>query len=148
MRAWILAWGVAAGLLVAGCGGDGADEGPPTKEEYISQGDEICALGTLRIGTEAQARFGSPQAKGTVSPKFSREVVVPTLRTEVLDRLRALEAPPGDRAAVRAITDALERSIDRLAAKPELLSAPDVGGAFDKANSLAQAYGFNQCGRN
>lgn len=128
-------------MLIAGCGGT------DPKQEYIANGDEICALGTFQIGSEAQNRYGTPQAPPKKAEQFSRQVIVPTLRSQVLEKLRALPAPEGDEQTVAAIFDALERGIDTLKADPGLLADPDVGGAFDEANSLAQAYGFKQCGQ-
>jgi hypothetical protein len=138
---WMLAATIAVGAFIAGCGG-----GSDPKQDYISEADKICALGTFRIASEAQKRFGQTAAPAKQAPKFSSAVVVPTLQTEVLARLRTLTPPEGEQQKTAAIWDALERGIDTLKADPSLLTEPNTGGAFDQANSLAQAYGFKQCG--
>jgi hypothetical protein len=138
---WIFAALTVAGALMAGCG-DGSDP----KQDYITQGDKICALGTFQIGSEAQNRYGQAAPPPDQAPQFTTEVVVPTLQTQVLDKLRALDPPEGDEQKTAAIWDALQRGIDTLKADPSLLNEPNTGGAFDQANSLAQAYGFKQCG--
>ena len=134
--------GVAAGLL-AGCG---EEEDP--KAEYIADGDEICARGTFAIGQEGRDRYGTPQPPPKKQKEFTTEVIVPTLQTEVLEKLRELTPPEGDQQTAAAIYDALERGIAALRDDPELIEEPNIGGAFDEANRLAQAYGFQQCGRN
>ncbi|MGH2956116.1 MAG: hypothetical protein ACRDL6_03885 [Solirubrobacterales bacterium] len=140
--AQVLAIALVVGAAVAGCG----DEETDSKEEYIAKGDEICALGTFEVGNRAQARYGMPSPPPQQAPQFAREVIVPTLQREVVAELRQLTPPAGDEAKVDAIYDELERALDRLRSNPELITEPDAGGAFDEANRLAQAYGFQQCG--
>jgi hypothetical protein len=135
---------LAGGAMIAGCGG-GDDDADP-KQEYLQTGDEICALGTFQIGNEAQQRYKTPQPPPKEQNEFTEEVVVPVLRTQVLEKLRALTPPEGDAQRVSAIWAALERGIDALQANPELLGEPNTGGAFEEASRLAQAYGFQQCG--
>ena len=129
------------GALVAGCG-----EGTDPKEEYIANGDEICALGTFQIGSEARNRYGRPAPPPEQAPRFARQVIVPTLQTQVIVKLRELTPPEGDEQRVAAVYDELESAVGRLRRNPDLISEPSIGGAFDEANRLAQAYGFQQCG--
>jgi hypothetical protein len=138
---WMLAALTVVGALVAGCGGSDDPKG-----DYITQADKICALGTFHIGSEARDRYGQPAPPPKQVAKFTGEVVVPTLQTDVLDKLRALTPPEGDEKKTAAVWDALQRGIDTLKADPTLLTEDNTGGAFDQANSLAQAYGFKQCG--
>lgn len=141
----LLAFTLGGGVLLIGCGG-GGDEEPDPKQEFLAQGDRICALGTLDIGNEAQDRYGTPQVPAKKQTEFTRKVIVPVLSTEVLTRLRALTPPEGDEQEVEEIYAALEMAIDTLDADPSLYSEPNVGGAFDQVNTLAQGYGFRQCG--
>jgi len=131
---------LAAGAFAGGCGGE------DPKEEYIAEGDEICARGTFKIGRTAQARFGSPAPPPEQAPQFARQIIVPTLQQRVVDKLRELDPPEGDDETVAAIYDELERAIDRLEENPDLINAPNTGGAFNEANRLAVDYGFKQCG--
>jgi hypothetical protein len=144
---WALALALAALALAAGCGGEDGDDTDP-KEEYIAQGDEICARGTFTIGTQARERYGTPQPPPKKIEEYGKQIVVPTLQTEVVEELRALPAPEGDEQTTAAIYDALEQAIDELRADPGLIADANVGGAFDEANRRAQAYGFRQCGSN
>ena len=140
-----------AGTLAA-CGGDdddGGDEtgggGSPSKEEYITQGDEICARGTAEIAKQAIEKYGSAQPSVDQVKSFARDVVAPTLQRQV-DELRALDPPKGDGDTVDEIYDAADEGIAQLEKDPDLLAEPGAGGAFDEANELAQDYGFQQCG--
>jgi hypothetical protein len=157
----ILACGLALGLPLAACGG-GDDNGdsdssntssttpvnggePLSKKDYIAQGDEICAQGTLEIAKKAQDRFGGQPSSTDEVETFAKEDVAPTLQNQA-DQLRALPAPKGDEQTVEAIYDELDSAIAQLEDHPEILLQSDVGGAFDKADKLAQDYGFQQCG--
>ena len=53
-----------AASLIAGCGGggDGESTGAPTKAEFISQADAICAFARLE-GLEAHARAVEARSK-------------------------------------------------------------------------------------
>jgi hypothetical protein len=147
---WMLAFALAIGVLGAGCGGDDGDDGDDTdpKQEYIAKGDEVCAFGTFQIGSEARNRYGSPQPPPEKIQEYGRKIVVPILHKQVIPDLRELAPPEGDEQRVAAIYDALQAGVDTLRDDPTLIAEPNVGGAFDEANSLAQAYGFKQCGSN
>jgi hypothetical protein len=144
-----------SGLLLAGCGGGGDDDsatsastssGPPSKAEYIAKGDQICAGGTLVIGKAGREQFGSSQPTRDQAIQFGQNTVVPSLE-DTLTKLRALEAPAGDEAETAAIYDALEDGLNELKQDPSMFVESGSGGAFDRANQLAQSYGFKQCGQ-
>jgi hypothetical protein len=143
-----------SGLIAAGCGGGDDNDtssastssGPLSKAEYIAKGDQICAQGTLVIGQVGREQFGSSQPTRDQAVQFGQDTVVPSLE-DTLTKLRALEAPPEDKAKAAAIYDALEDGLNKLKQDPNLFVESDAGGAFDQANQLAQAYGFKQCGQ-
>jgi hypothetical protein len=146
---------LAGAALIAGCGGGGGGDdndpgatstGPLTKGAYIARGDQICAQGTLTIGQAGQERFGSSQPTRDQAVQFGQSVVVPSLE-DTLTKLRALEPPAGDEATTKAIYDALQQGLDKLKQDPGLFVQSGSGGAFDRANRLAQSYGFKQCGQ-
>jgi hypothetical protein len=138
---WILTVALAASAFAAGCGDD-----TDPKEEYIADGDEICARGTFKIGRTAQDRYGNPAPPPEQTATFAREIIVPTLQQKVVDKLRELDPPEGDEQQVEAIYEELERGIGRLEENPDLINEPNTGGAFNEANRLAVDYGFKQCG--
>jgi hypothetical protein len=141
-----LALALVAGGVLAGCGGGGDNESNDPKSEYIKRADQICALGTFKIGSESRKRFAGASPTAAQQMEFVEQVIVPTLQTRVLDKLRTLNPPPGDKQKVNAVFDALEASIANLKANPDLITQPNTGGAFDQPNQLARAYGFHQCG--
>jgi hypothetical protein len=156
-RCWIplAACALLAGLLLPACGGKndgdrdgeaaGADEGTPlSKSEYLERGDQICIEGTLRIAAQSQERFESQRESPEEVGEFALEVVAPTLEDEV-GELRALTPPVGDQKIVGAIYDAVDEGIAELRRRPEIILQADVAGAFERANALAQAYGFERC---
>lgn len=143
---------LAGGLVAAGCGGGGGDKsssthtGPLGKSDYIASGDQICAQGTLAIGQAGRERFGTSQPTRDQAIQFGQDVVVPSLE-DTLRKLRALEPPAGDEAKTAAIYDALEQGVNKLKQDPSLFIQSGQAGAFDRANNLARAYGFTQCGQ-
>lgn len=145
---------LASGLISAGCGGgDGGDTsststhaGPLSKSDYITSGDQICAQGTLAIGQAGRERFGTSQPTREQAIQFGQDIVVPSLE-DTLRKLRALEPPVGDEAKTAAIYDALEQGVNKLKQDPSLFIQSGQAGAFDRANNLARAYGFTQCGQ-
>jgi hypothetical protein len=156
-RRWIplAACALLAGPLLPACGGkDDGDrnaeaasggEGPPlSKSEYLERGDQICIEGTLRIAAQSQERFESQRESTEEIEEFAIEVVAPTLEDQV-EELRALMPPKGDQKTVDAIYDAVDEGIAALRRRPEVILQADVDGAFERANALAQAYGFERC---
>jgi hypothetical protein len=148
--ALLLGTALAAALLLAACGDDddgGDDDGAValSKEEYLAEGDRICARGTELMAQEALERFEGEQPSRQEAEDFGQEVVVPTL-TDQLGQLRDLPAPEGDQETVDQIYDGVDEGIDALESDPGVFVEPNTGGAFDDANRLAQAYGFTQCG--
>jgi hypothetical protein len=159
-RRWILlaACGLLTALLLAACGGDddgngdgdgegeaaGAGDGKPlSKAEYIADADQICGETTLRLAVAQQER-GQAESVEEVE-EYVREDFVPIF-SEQVEKLRELQPPKGDEKTVDAVYDAVDEALAEVREEPDLLLQTDVGGVFDKANRLARAYGFEQCG--
>jgi len=135
--------GLLAGPVIAGCGDDevaGGDgdrvttSGPlvPSKRDYISQADGLCAFYETRVEELGKERFGLNAKDFKVLPSgqivfraghrpsdaaiedFVLGTAIPNLREE-LNEVRGLTPPAGDGAAVAAIYDAASRAVDRLA---------------------------------
>jgi hypothetical protein len=159
---------VLAGAAGAGCGGDDATvtTGPlvPSKPDYISQADGLCAFYQDRIERTGRDQLGLRANDFRVLPSgrvvfrpgrrpsdarieaFVDQVAVPNLRQQ-LDELRALTPPTGEEARVATTFDAAGRAIESLAADPAV--ATDSGRTarlFDPALRSARAYGFKVCG--
>jgi hypothetical protein len=157
---------MAAALV--GCGGDDATvtTGPlvPSKPDYISQADGLCAFYQDRIERTGREQLGLQAKDFRVLPSgrivfrpgrrpsdaeleaFVEEVALPNLRGQ-LDELRALTPPAGDQARVEATYDAAGRAIESLAANPGAVTdSARTARLFAPALRSARAYGFKVCG--
>jgi hypothetical protein len=146
---------VAIAVIAAGCGG-GSDDSTETavvltKVEFIKQGDEICKKGNKQIEDEAE-EFAEDNNVDTSNPsKKDQEeviatVVAPALQTQA-DELAELDAPKGEEETTAAIIDALEAGAEELEDEPALLLESNAAGPLDKANELANKFGFKECGQ-
>ena len=136
--------------FAAGCGDDDDDGGggggdAPTKAEFIERGDTICAEGDRAVEQEFKRKFGQgDDASKAQLVKFTEASLVPNLKDQSA-QLRALPAPEGDGDTVTAIWDALDDGIASLEDDPAQVLEEDPA-SFEKANKLARAYGFKECG--
>lgn len=133
---------LAATMLVAtGCGGDdSSEESAPTKAEYITQADDICAADQEEIQTAAADVSGDPSDAAT------QEVVtndVLPIYQEQLDELRALTPPEGEEEATAGIYDALEEALAAIEEDPAAIGDPTT---FADANEQAVDFGLEVCG--
>ena len=142
---------VALALIGAGCGDDeksGDSEGSGggsalTKEQFLEQGNAICAAGNAELEAEG-AGLGTAPTPGEIEDFALRELV-PNIQNQ-LDELRTLTPPAGDEEQVEEILTAAEEGV--AAIKEDPARAFDDAGAdpFDTANQLAEDYGLVACG--
>lgn len=140
----ILAAAAALALIAAGCGGDDEDSGPPlTEEEFVAQGDEICAQGDEELTAAAEEQFGSPEEAPPrdEQEQFISEVVAPNFEQQLED-LRALNPPEEDSEQVDELLSALEELVQTARDDPGAV----LDGEVTEASELAQEYGFTACG--
>lgn len=132
---------LAATMLVAtGCGGDDSSDDAPTKAEYITQADDICAADQEEIQTAAADVSGDPSDPAT------QEVVtndVLPIYQDQLDELRGLTPPEGEEDATEGIYDALEEALAAIEEDPAAIGDPTT---FADANEQAVAFGLEVCG--
>ena len=133
----------ALALIAAGCGGD--DEGEAlTKEEFITQADEICAAGDEEITATADEQFGELKEEPPVEEQeaFLTDVVAPNYEDQ-LAQIRELNPPEEDAEQVDELLGALEDLIAQLRDEPSaVLEATEP----PEASTLAQEYGLQNCG--
>jgi hypothetical protein len=157
----------------AGCGDDDGGDGDrvttsgplvPSKPDYVSQADGLCAFYESRIEELGRERFGLNAKDFKVLPsgqivfraghrpsdaaieEFVLGTAVPNLREE-LDEVRALTPPTGDEPRVAAIYDAAEQAVDRLEAEPATFADDDaVRRLFADARRVGRRYGLRECG--
>src|SRR5262245_47560234 len=126
--------------VVAGCGGGSGDR--LTQEEFLQQGNAICAKGNQDIETAGASAFATPGEPTEAEVRaFGENVIFPNVE-EMLDQLRALSPPKEDEEQVDQILDEAQAALDKVKADPALLAQ---NSGFDEADRLASAYGLTAC---
>jgi hypothetical protein len=146
---------VLCGLLaLGGCGGESSESvATTTKGQWAHRAFEICR----RLGHEQQRqqyayernhgmKVGNPGQRER--ERLNADYVMPFVVRKI-KALRALPLPPGERANVEAILQAMEEGIRISRAHPEWLAAPSQAhpDPFTKASELAAEYGIWDCGQ-
>ncbi|CAN5462835.1 hypothetical protein BH10ACT11_BH10ACT11_09370 [soil metagenome] len=152
---------IGAVLFVVGCGGgsddsttsgasgasgsSGASSSTPalSKDEFITNADQICETGNSAIDSAAQS-LGQNPSPADLS-KFVDTILAPTLETE-FDGIDGVTPPEGDEDQITAITDAGRSGLVEIKDDPSKLQASGADSPFAEANKLAQAYGLKICG--
>jgi hypothetical protein len=135
-------------VAVAGCGGGSDDSSSSTaaalsKEDFLKQGNQICADGNKEIEAASSQVFSSGKPSQDEMDAFVNDTLIPSVQSQV-DAIRALGAPEGDEDQVNAILDAAQGAIDEAKADPTLLEGNN--DPFAETNKLANAYGLTECG--
>jgi len=170
---------VAAAFLFVGCGGSdsheagrltstraeattGTEQASPSKQEYIAQGDAICAeiqadlAGLAQRAEELQAQSDElPEADFLARAAQLWEDQI-GLTEAFLRRFEELVSPPGDEAQVEQFLESIEDGVatareiqETLAGGREVPQAlvEEYGQTGARGNELARAYGFQVCGQ-
>jgi hypothetical protein len=141
------------GLVAAGCGSSSSTSTTAalTKAEFLKQGNAICKKGNQQINKVAHQTFNpkkypnGPPPK-SVQTKFVTDTVIPSVQGQI-DGIKALGAPTGDEAQVKAIVDAAQSALDKAKADPTLMFQNNPkNDPFAKANQLTTSYGLTACG--
>lgn len=165
MRSIFLLASLSLALLAAGCGGDDSSkssgsDGPPTKAEFISQGDKICAKynkATKALNADLQAQAAQAQASGSLAAVAPTLAAAAKLAGTARDDFAVLEAPTGDESQVKRVNKAIE-GLATLLGRLALAAQANDSKTFAELNSgivqlaaleakVAKAYGFKECGR-
>jgi len=133
----------AVALVGAGCGGDDEDE-PLTKEEFITQADQICTDGDDEVTAAAEDLTAGGQPSDEEVEQFVSDTVLPSIQ-EQADGIDELTPPEEDAEQIDGIVAALNEAIAAAEADPAVAIATD-GNAFEEVNTLAQDYGLTACG--
>ena len=142
------------GLVAAGCGSSSSSTSTAaalTKAEFLKKGNAICNKGNQQINKVAHQTFSKkkypngPPPK-SVQTKFVTDTVIPSVQSQI-DGIKALGAPAGGEAQVKAIVDAAQSALDKAKADPTvLLQNNSKNDPFAKADQLTKAYGLTACG--
>ena len=140
---------VAAGVLAVGSaacgdddddGGDGSTTAVISEEEFVSQGNEICAAGNEEIDQGGQETLGSGQPTPEQFEEFVTGTVVPSIQGQI-DDIRALGAPEGMEEDVNRFLDDAQTVVDELTDDPSLIT----DDPFDAVNMQAVELGLDEC---
>jgi hypothetical protein len=151
----LLAGVMAIAIVAAGCGSSSDSSTDTvvalTKVEFIKQGDAICKKGSEQIEAEANAFAKENNIDINKPTKAEQEEVIsgvlgPALQNQA-DEISALGAPDGEEEKTVAIVEALESGAEELEDNPASLLEQSGTGPLDKANGLANKFGFKQCGQ-
>jgi hypothetical protein len=146
-------------LAGAGCGGGSGDgdataesvaAGSLSKAEFIEKGDEICT----KAGEQSQSEFADFVKENNITAKkgpseaqfgeVGETILIPLLQQQ-LDELRALGAPKGDEAEIKALLEAIEASLEEVEKEPAVASSLET--LLAAPDKLSQEYGFKVCGK-
>jgi hypothetical protein len=132
-----------ASITLQACGGG------PSKEEFIEAADEICERADER----------SQDLEPPTNPRALRVFVerAEQITRRLVEDLRELKAPEGDRDTIDRMIDKIEDAIGYLPAIEKAARLSDVAAiqqlgarlqaAATEANDLARDYGMKKCGR-
>lgn len=149
------------GIVAAGCGGSGSSaststtttmtvsttatrKSPPlTKAKFLAKANTICMVANKLIEAAGKKTLPSnEQTKPTPAqlPGYAK-LVTPILLNQ-LELIRALGAPPEDKAKITKMLNALGAEAEKVQAEPSLLNKPNAFANFAK---LAHPYGLTSC---
>lgn len=131
----VLAPLLAAGLLVAGCGGSGSSD-PLTRSEFIEEANTICQEAEAERSEVLRGVEGSPALSTLASEAISSV-------EGMTEELAELNPPAADSKEIAAIVGAFQAGVAEVKADS---ADPSVGiSAFAEASSLAEDYGLTDC---
>lgn len=139
MRMATIAVAVLASLV--GCGSDDG-EAAISRDDYVEQGDAICASGQAEINREAEERNIEAADLDTVEA-FLTDVSLPLIRSQI-DQLRDLGYPDGDRDELDSIYNDAEEILDEAESDPGMVLEAD-GEPFSEVSQRLANYGLSEC---
>ncbi len=146
-------------LAIAGCGGGddsststtgasgatGVAGAPLSEDEFLKQGNAICAAGNKEIDQAAQDAFTGQQPTDAQLQQFA-DIAVPSIQGQI-DAIRALPAPEAIADQVTTFLDDAQSALDDVKADPSLFAAGDgANDPFADVNQQAKALGLDECG--
>lgn len=152
MRGMIIgACAVVAAIAFAACGGSDDSSSASsssttasiTKEEFLTEGNQICAEGNKTIDAAASDFFGGGEPSQADIEAFITETAIPSGQGQV-EQLKALGVPAGDEEELNTLFDALDAGLAKAEEDPSLLDSSE-GDPVADANKLAADYGLTEC---
>jgi hypothetical protein len=136
-----------AALAVVACGCGGDDEEPLSSEEFLAQGNAICASVNDELDAAFEALGDSEPSTDELVSLFA-DTLVPNIRAEI-DDLRELNPPDELQDEARQLFDDADAAIDEIEQQieddPEAFFESDED-PFADVNQRATAMGLVECG--
>jgi hypothetical protein len=149
-RRLALAAGLAAALVLAGCGSGGSDPAPLTKAEFTKQADAICSRAAEKRIKSSEAALKQQDSR-TMSPKQQQqalEALILNIATppivQMTEELGELNPPHSEQAHAKALLRSLEAEIARIKASPKDVVTGSLG-QFAEADQLASQSKLEAC---
>ena len=132
-------------FVVAGCGDDDDEQeaDAPTKEEFVTEADKICADADQALADVALEQYPEGPPTGDDAVAFAEDVFIPNLQGQH-DDLAALTPPEGEEDAFADLLEQLQTGIDEIADDPERFVETD---ALEDASVAASDFGLRSCGQ-
>jgi hypothetical protein len=146
-------------VTLGGCGSEGDSEA--TREDYLAEGDALCAEAQAEAAEFAQRGQEIEGRRDTITDAELLRQAADLWDEQIefaerfRDRFADLESPPGDEARVRVFLESIDDGIgvgreiqDVLAdgKEPSSELVQSYGRIAARGNTLARAYGFQVCG--
>lgn len=163
MRRNLAVMGLALALLLAGCGGGGADNttGAPeektattqviTKAQFAEKLGDVCQAHTDRqvVAREKwQKKHGFPPAENASRAQLEKELVVvilPIVRDTIHD-VGQMHPPPGEQRMLQEFRKALAHGVKASEKDPSWV-ATNASEPFSEARALSAELGTALCGQ-
>jgi hypothetical protein len=146
LKVWLVAVGILAVLVAAGCGGGDDETTALTKSQFISQGNALCKEKEQERLNEINKKVAALKPNETFSDakqtKMVETIIIPNYE-ELISEMEELGAPEGDEAQIEKITAAMKDTQKKLEEDPE--EAIFSVQMFEKPNKLLEAYGLKSC---
>jgi hypothetical protein len=136
-------------LVLVGCGDDEESSTETTAataltdEEFLDQGNEICAAGNEEIDQAANETFAGQEPTDAQVEQFSG-ILISSIQAQI-DGIRALPPPEDIAADVETFLSDAEDALAEVEADPSLLVASDDEGPFADVNAQALELGLTEC---
>lgn len=114
---------------------DATVDGVLTQQQFVEQGNAICAAGSAEIEDADRSLAGS-------STEFFLDTVAPNIRQQV-EAMRALGFPAGDEETLEAIFDDTEQVLAEIESDPARVGRPP--NPFADLNERMADYGLTTC---
>jgi hypothetical protein len=148
-------------LAIAGCGGDddtsttsttsevsgatGTGGVALTEDEFLTQGNAICAAGNKEIEQAANDTFTSGQPTDAQLEQFAA-IFIPSVRGQI-EAIQALTPPEELADQVDTFLADAQDAADQAEADPTLIVSSNDSGPFGAVNDAADEIGLTECGK-